>query len=117
VSELFFTRQHEWVRFHMGKADVGLTGKDIVGDMVYVELPEVGRHVEKGEACAAVESVKTMKDVHTPVAGVVSAINDTVYDDPDMIVKTPLETWLFRVDYQEQEDTSGLLDAQAYRMQ
>lgn len=114
MSELFFTRQHEWVRFNFGKAYVGLTGEGIVGDVVYIELPEVGRHVAKGEVCAGVESIKAMSDVHTPVTGVVSAINDTVYDDPDIIVKAPLKTWLFSVNYQGDADMSSLLGEQAY---
>lgn len=114
MSELFFTRQHEWIRFNLGKAFVGLTGKDIVGDVVYIELPDIGRHVEKGEPCATVESLKSVIDVHAPATGIISGINDTVYDDPDAVVKTPYKTWLFKVDYQGKEDTGGLLDEQAY---
>lgn len=114
MSELFFTQQHEWIRFNQNKAFVGLTGKGIAGDVVYVELPKIGQSVMRGEPCAVVESVKSTIDVHAPVTGIVSGINDTVFDDPDIIVKCPKKTWLFKVDYEGEPETSGLLVEDEY---
>ena len=115
MSELFFTLQHEWVRFNNSKAFVGLTGKGLKGDIVFVELPEIGQSVVKGEPCATVESVKSVVDVHAPAAGIVSGINDTVFDDPDVITQYPQKTWLFKVDYEGEADTQGLLTEDQYK--
>ena len=79
--------QNEWIRFKENQAFVGLTGKGIEGDVVYIELPKIGQSVKRGESCATVESVKSVIDVHAPATGIVSEINDTVYDDPDIVVQ------------------------------
>jgi glycine cleavage system H protein len=97
VAELFFTAGHEWVRLDGPGAAVGVTGDGLYGDIVYIELPEIGRPVEAGEACAQVETVKSVRDVHAPVSGVVIAVNDSVFDDPDVIARQPLDTWLFKL--------------------
>ena len=98
MSGLLFTPWHEWVRLDNGTAAVGLTGFGMTGDVVYIELPEIGRSVAEGEACASVETVKTVSEVHAPMAGRVTAVNDTVFDDPDMIGQKPMDTWLFTLD-------------------
>lgn len=115
MSELFFTLQNEWVRFNNNKAFVGLTGKGIAGDVVYIELPEIGQSVTKGQPCAKVESVKSVIDVHAPATGIVSAVNDAVYDDPDIVVKFPQMTWLFKVDYEGDPNEDGLLTEKEYK--
>lgn len=115
MNELFYTLQHVWVRFDNNQAFVGLTGKGIEDDVVYIELPEIGQSVSKGEPCAKVESVKSVIDVHAPATGIVSAINDTVYDDPDVVVKFPKKTWLFKVDYEGEPDQDGLLSEKEYK--
>ena len=97
MAELFFTTGHEWVRLDGPEAAVGVTGNGLYGDVVYIELPEIGRLVEAGEACAQVETVKSVRDVHAPVGGVVTAVNDSVFDDPDVIARQPLDTWLFKL--------------------
>lgn len=116
MSELYFTESHEWIRFNNGKAFVGLTGKGLYGDVVYIELPVLGTHVTRGESCASVECLKCVMDVHAPATGIVSGINDTVFDDPDVVVKTPLRTWLFKVDYEGEPDYSGLLVESEYEL-
>ena len=98
MSGLLFTPWHEWVRLDDGTAAVGLTGVGMTGDVVYIELPEIGRSVVQGEACASVETVKTVSEVHAPMDGRIIAVNDTVFDDPDMIGRMPLETWLFMLE-------------------
>ncbi len=113
MSGLFFTPWHEWVRLNDSSAAVGLTGVGMKGDVVYIELPKVGRSVAKGEACALVETVKTVCEVHAPLAGRITDVNDTVFDDPDMIGRTPLDTWLFKLDT-DGADKQGLLTEQEY---
>jgi glycine cleavage system H protein len=97
VADLFFTPGHEWVRLDGGEATVGVTGAGLRGDVVYIELPDVGRRVEKGEACALVETVKTVLEVHAPLSGAVTAVNDAVFDDPDAIARQPLDIWLLKL--------------------
>jgi glycine cleavage system H protein len=110
---LFFTPRHEWVRLEGGEAVVGLTGTGLKGDVVYIELPEIGRRVEAGEACASVEAVKSVMEVHAPVQGVVTAVNDAVFDDPDVIGRQPLDTWLVRLRVLG-GDRQGLLTERQY---
>jgi glycine cleavage system H protein len=95
-------------------AFVGLTGKGLEGDVVYIELPDIGREVSKGEPCAKVESVKAVISVCSPAAGVIAAVNDTVYDDPDEIARHPLNTWLFKVDCESETEPEGLLTEEEY---
>ncbi len=111
---LFFTGQHEWVRFTDTTAQVGITG-DLKGDVVYIELPEIGRHVDEGEICARVEAVKAAVEVCSPVAGIVREINDSLYDDPDEVARHPLDAWLFELDCQEGTNLDGLLTESEYR--
>ena len=114
MSGLYYTRQHEWVRFMGRAAFTGLTGQSLQGDVVYVELPDVGRRVIKGEPCAKVESAKAVTVVCSPVAGVIAAVNDTVYDDPDEIARQPMNTWLFKVEYEGEPELEGLLTEAEY---
>ena len=109
MSGLYYTSGNEWVKFIDGIAAVGLTGRTLEGDVVYIELPEVGQRVEKGQPCALVEAIKSTADVHAPVNGVVTAVNDTVFDDPDVIARAPLDTWLFRLNCGREPDMSGLV--------
>lgn len=97
MADLFFTTGHEWIRLDGFEAAVGITGGGLYGDVVYVELPDIGRRVKAGEACALVETVKQVRDVCAPVGGVVAAVNDAVFDDPDVIARQPLKTWLFKL--------------------
>lgn len=101
--EAVFTTQNQWIRLSAQKATVGLVGDVIKGDVVYIELPAIGLHVQKGEPCATVESIKGISEVYAPVSGVISAVNDHVYDDPD----TVRDTWLFKMDFEGDADLSG----------
>ncbi len=115
MTGLFYTSRHEWVRLNGGAALVGITGKNLNGDIVYIELPEPGRRVVSGEACARVESVKAELEVCAPVLGIVTAVNDTVFDDPDMIARQPMDAWLFKVDPEPGAVTEGLLTEAEYK--
>ncbi len=115
-ADLKYTKTHEWVRVEDdGSATVGISdhAQDLLGDMVYVELPEVGRDLNTGVECAVVESVKAASDVYAPIAGEVIAVNDQLQDAPDLVNKAPYgDGWLFRV--RPSGDLGGLLDADAY---
>jgi glycine cleavage system H protein len=115
LDGLYFTRRNEWVRFFGRTAFVGTTGKELRGDVVYVELPKVGERVRGGEPCAKVESIKAEVDICSPVRGMVSAVNDSVYDDPDMIAAHPMSVWLFKVECDDDEDAAGLLTETEYQ--
>src|SRR3569832_1911439 len=99
--DLKYTQSHEWVRRESdGTVTVGITdhAQDLLGDMVFVELPEVGRTVKAGQECAVVESVKAASDVYSPVAGEVVAINEGLSDSPEIVNKDPYgEGWMMRI--------------------
>lgn len=115
-SELKYTKTHEWVRTEDdGTVTVGITdhAQDLLGDMVFVELPEVGAGLSAEQDCAVVESVKAASDVYAPVDGEVVAVNEQLQDAPELVNKDPFgEGWLFRL--RPSGDLSGLMDADAY---
>ena len=116
-ADLKYTESHEWVRREAdGTLSVGITefAQEALGDMVFVELPEVGRSLAKGEACAVVESVKAASDVYAPVAGEVAAVNSALADKPELINTSAFEAWMFKLKPANAADVDALLDAAAY---
>lgn len=116
-ADLRYAPTHEWVREEAdGTITVGITdhAQDELGDIVFLELPQVGRRLTGGEPCAVIESVKTASDLHAPLAGEVVAVNDAVTDSPERVNEAPYEAWLFRI-RPDALDLSGLLDADGYR--
>lgn len=116
-ADLRYATTHEWSRVESdGAITVGITdhAQEALGDIVFLELPKVGRRLEAGEACAAVESVKTASDIHAPLAGEVVAVNEAVTDAPEGVNDAPYEAWLFRI-RPDAMDLSGLLDAEGYQ--
>ena len=115
-SDLHYTESHEWVRVHDdGTVTVGITdhAQHLLGDLVFVEIPEVGRAVAATEACAVVESVKAASDIYSPLEGVIVEINEALADSPELINEDPYgEGWIFRLKTTSALD--GLLDAVAY---
>jgi glycine cleavage system H protein len=115
---LRYTSTHEWVRKEPdGTLSVGITdhAQDALGELVFLELPEPGRKLAAGEACAVVESVKAASDVYAPLAGEVVAANAALKEEPGRLNKDPYGAWLFRLKPAEGADASQLLDAAAYR--
>ncbi|HVO87811.1 MAG TPA: glycine cleavage system protein GcvH [Casimicrobiaceae bacterium] len=99
-ADLLYTPDHEWVRREAdGIVAVGITdhAQEALGDLVYVELPEAGRHVERKEACAVVESVKAASDVFAPLAGEVTERNDELAGRPELVNQDPYGAWLFKL--------------------
>ncbi len=119
-TDLKYTRTHEWVRADAdGNVVVGIThhAQDLLGDMVFVEFPTVGRMLSAGEECAVVESVKAASDVYAPVTGEVIASNTGVEASPEMINKDPYGSWMFKLKPANPADLGTLLDATAYEAQ
>lgn len=117
-ANLKYAKSHEWARLEGdGSVTVGITdhAQDLLGDMVYVELPDVGRQLTAGRECAVVESVKAASDVYAPVSGEVIAVNDAVTAGPDLVNKDPYgEGWLFRLKPVNVAELDKLLDAAGY---
>ena len=113
-----YTKDHEWVRLEGDAAAIGITdhAQNALGDVVFVELPEVGREVAAGEACAVVESVKAASDVYSPVTGEVTEGNQAVVDDPSLVNSDPEGAgWFFRINLADAGELDGLMDEGAYR--
>jgi glycine cleavage system H protein len=118
-AELKYSKSHEWVRRESDDTvTVGITdhAQDLLGDMVFVELPEPGRTLEAGQECAVVESVKAASDVYSPISGEVVAVNEAIGDSPELVNKDPYgEGWLMRIKPASASEVDGLLDADAYQ--
>jgi glycine cleavage system H protein len=118
MALLRFTRDHEWVRLDGDLAVVGITdyAQSQLGDVVYVELPEIGRRIEKGKEAAVVESVKTASEVYAPVAGEVAEVNDALAADPAKVNADPMgEGWFLKLRLADPKELDGLLDEAAYQ--
>lgn len=116
-ADLKYTKTHEWVRVEAdGTLTVGIThhAQDLLGDMVFVENPAVGRSLHAGEECAVVESVKAASDVYAPVAGEVVAANSEVESSPEKINQDPYGAWMFKIKPANAGDVAALMDAAAY---
>ncbi len=114
---LKYTDTHEWLRPEGDRCVVGITdhAQSQLGDVVFVELPTVGRLVEKGEACAVVESVKAAGDIYAPVAGEIVAVNEALVGDPGRINADPYgEAWLFEIRPTDSSSLNSLKDSVAY---
>ncbi|MEO7495218.1 MAG: glycine cleavage system protein GcvH [Massilia sp.] len=116
-AELKYTESHEWVRAEAdGSLTVGITeyAQDALGDIVFVELPKVGKQFTAGDDAAVVESVKAASDFYAPVSGEVIAINDAVTDAPESINADAYGAWLFKLKPSDANAFGGLLDAAGY---
>jgi glycine cleavage system H protein len=117
-ADLKYTKSHEWIRQEAdGTVTVGIThhAQQLLGDLVFVELPAVGRQLKAGEECAVVESVKAAADVFAPVTGEVVSINDELADAPEKINQDAYLAWMFRLKPGNAGELAGLLDAAAYQ--
>ncbi len=118
-EDLKYTKSHEWVRVAPdGTVTVGITdhAQDLMGDMVFVDLADVGATVDAGEDCAVVESVKAASDVYAPLSGEVVAVNEALANSPELINKDPYgQGWIFRLKPSDASEMGELLDVQAYQ--
>jgi glycine cleavage system H protein len=118
-DELRYTSEHEWVReIESGRVRVGITdyAQDALGDVVFVQLPDVGASVTAGQACGEVESTKSVSEVYAPVSGEVTGRNEALDSRPDLVNQDPYgEGWLVEIAVSDAAGTEGLLDAAGYR--
>ena len=115
---LRYSRDHEWLRIEGGEAVVGITAyaADELGDVVFVELPEIGRALARDEALGVIESVKTASDLYAPIAGEVIAVNDALGDEPELVNSEPYQGgWMIRLRVDDVTAAEELMDASAYR--
>lgn len=118
-NELKYKDSHEWVRKEAdGTYTVGITehAQELLGDMVFVDLPEVGRVVESGEDCAVAESVKAASDIYAPLSGEILAVNEELESSPELINSDPYtDGWLFKIKASDESELDSLLDADGYK--
>ncbi len=116
AAELKYTSEHEWIRIEGDTAWIGITeyAQNALGDLVYVELPEVGRTLEKGDDFAVVESVKTAAEVYTPVSGEVVEVNDNLPDNPEQIKAGIEEGWIAKIKIADPAQLDDLMDESKY---
>ena len=119
-EDLTYTKDHEWVRAKGEQATVGITdhAQHELTDIVFVELPDVGKKVTAGEACAVVESVKTASDIYSPISGEVTEINKAVVDNPALVNSDPYSGgWFYKARIAPGAETQGLIGADEYQKQ
>lgn len=115
---LYFTKEHEWIRVEGDTATVGISGhaQEQLGDIVFIEVPEGGKQVSKGQEAAVVESVKAASDVYAPVSGEVTEGNQAIADDPSLVNSDPEgQGWFFKIKLDNPDELDGLMDEAAYR--
>lgn len=116
-DDRFYSTEHEWVKIDGTKAVIGITdhAQRALGDVVYVELPDLGQNLIAGKAIGVVESVKAVSDIFAPLSGIVRAINSQVIDHPELINQDPFgEGWLVIIDLSDETQVNKLLDKSAY---
>ena len=115
---LKFTEEHEWLKIEGDVATVGITAHATtqLGDLVFVELPEVGKTVAKGDDAAVVESVKAASEVYAPLAGEIVEVNQAIADDPSLVNQDPMDGgWFFKMKLSNAGDADALMDEAAYK--
>ena len=116
--DLRYSREHEWVRLNGSVARVGITdfAQDSLGDVVFVQLPDVGLDAVAGASVSEIESTKSVSDVYVPLTGVVTAVNAALADQPELVNQDPYGTgWMFELEVSDVSEVDALLDAAAYR--
>jgi len=116
-KELKYSEDHEWVRLEGNKAYIGITdyAQDSLGDVVYIELPKVGREIKKGEEVTNIESVKAASAIYTPVSGTIAEVNEDLDGAPELINQKPYEAYIFSVDIKDLKELDTLLDSAGYQ--
>jgi glycine cleavage system H protein len=117
-SELKYSEEHEWVLVEGDVATIGISdfAQDSMGDVVFVELPEVGDNIDSGQACGVVESVKAVSDIYSPVSGEIVEVNEELPDSPESINTSPYDAgWIAKIKLTAATELDGLMDADAYR--
>lgn len=117
-DDLRYSTDHEWARTEDGRVRVGITdyAQDALGDVVFVDLPEVGTHYDRGDSCSEVESTKSVSEIYAPVSGTVVEVNGDLSDNPDRLNEDPYgEGWIFVIQPDDPDQLGELVDAEGYR--
>ncbi|MFO7154235.1 MAG: glycine cleavage system protein GcvH [Caldicoprobacter oshimai] len=116
INGLKYSKDHEWVKVEGNRAIIGITdyAQDSLGDIVFIDLPEVGRTVRAGDAVAVVESVKAASDVYSPVSGTVIEVNTSLEASPELINQDPYENWILVLEMSDPGELGSLMDAEGY---
>ena len=116
-KELRYTKEHEWVKTEDGKARIGITAfaQSELGDIVFVELPEVGDELKAGEPFGSVESVKTVSELYAPISGKVVEVNEELADNPEFVNESPFDkAWMVVIEPADSNETDNLMSADEY---
>ena len=118
-EDLHYSKDHEWVRVEGDQAIIGITdyAQQQLGDVVYVELPEVGRTITAGESFGSIESVKAVSELFAPMAGEIVAVNDHLKTHPEVVNSDPHGTWMIKVRLAQPTNSGALLDSSQYQSQ
>jgi glycine cleavage system H protein len=117
-GELRYSKEHEWVRVDGAIATIGITdfAQDSLGDIVFVQAPDVGAAVVAGAAIAEIESTKSVSDIYAPISGIVHAVNDKLESEPELVNSDPYgDGWIMQIELSDPAEVDALLDADAYR--
>jgi len=117
-EDLLYTETHEWIKVEGDVGTVGITdyAQDQLHDIVYVDLPEIGKNVKKGEIVLEIESVKAVAEVYSPVTGKILEINELLNDSPEVINESPYEDgWLFKIKIENKDELGSLVSPEEYR--
>ncbi|HCD09774.1 MAG: glycine cleavage system protein [Thermoanaerobacter sp.] len=117
LEGLYYSKDHEWVKVEGDKAYIGITdyAQHSLGNIVYVELPEVGAELSAGDVLGVVESVKAASDVYTPVDGKVLEVNNAIVDDPSLVNNDPYGSWMALVELKDKSQLDNLMTAEEYK--
>jgi len=119
-SELLYSEEHEWIKVDNNKATIGITefAQDELGDIVFVELPEVGDTIEMDESFGSVESVKTVSELYAPISGTIKEVNEELEDNPEFVNESPYEkAWMITVEISDDTEIDKLLSPEKYQEQ
>ena len=119
MNKVKFTKTHEWVRHeedHTGTIGITFHAQELLGDIVFIELPEVGQEVKQGDVFAVVESVKAASDVYAPVSGTITEVNTSLTKDPALLNQDPYGNgWIIKLSLKDQKELENLLQEQEYK--
>ena len=116
-KEVLYTKEHEWIKFEGKIGKVGITdyAQSSLGDIVFVELPEVGRKVKQFETCGTIESIKAASDIFSPISGKIIEVNENLKEAPEIINKSPYESWLFKIEVEDEKEKENLMNEVEYQ--
>lgn len=116
LSELLYSSDHEWVKVEGGKAYIGISdyAQHALGDIVFVELPEIGSQITSGDVFGVIESVKAASDMYTPLSGKVLEINESLTDNPELVNEDSYENWMLQIEITNKEELTELMNDEQY---